>query len=295
MTSGRENYEHNQLIYRRREAYDQHHMLEQELKSLRAELHTLDDKLKQSHPNEIADVLHHMGRIGFIQSELDGTSLDKEAEAFANNELGIRFDTLFEKLRAMAKVGGMDWKLREEKTQRLYSVQQSLIKKQDEIINLDHAYFSSIEYNEQYATTPPPPVDDDVFEKWIEQSQLTEKEIHDYDREAWADEKQWMEISAEAQERALEELRQQNVDAEAFEERMKAAMRLETEIEGIRQKLQSSVRRLQNVQQARKKTIQQRIDLQDAVKMKEAEYNSQIAELEDFFDMIVDLLDFSFV
>ena len=46
-----------------------------------------------------------MGRIGFIQSELDD-GLSEDAVQFAENELAVRFEKLFEKLRSMTKVGG---------------------------------------------------------------------------------------------------------------------------------------------------------------------------------------------
>ena len=138
------------------EAYDQHHALEEELKTLRSNLHDLDKKLEQNHPNQIAEVQFEMGRIGFIQSELD--NLSDESMDFAKNELAIRFEKLFEKLRTMTKVGGAPWADREAKTIRLYEVQQAVIKKQDEISNLDHAYFSTIEYQAANPVTPPPPV-----------------------------------------------------------------------------------------------------------------------------------------
>ena len=241
--SSRENYEYNQLIFRRREAYDQHHLLEKELKTLRTDLHEIDKKLEKTH-REIAEVQHEMGRIGFIQSELDD-GLSEDAVQFAENELAVRFEKLFEKLRSMTKVGGLDWAMREAKTIRMYEVQQGVIKKRDEIQNLDHAYFSSIEYQEANPVNPPPDIDEDVFEKWIEESELSDKEIHEYDREAWSHEKTWMEIGSEAQERAIAELKEQKISADDFEQRMRAALKLETEIEAVRQNLQSAVRKLQ--------------------------------------------------
>lgn len=285
MSSVRENFEHNQLIWRRREAYDQHHALEEELKTLRSQLHDLDKKIEQNHPDQIAEVQFEMGRIGFIQTELD--NLSDETMEFAKNELAIRFEKLFEKLRTMTKVGGAPWADREAKTIRLYDVQQAVIKKQDEISNLDHAYFSTIEYQASNPVTPPPPVDDDVFEKWIEESQLTEKEIYEYDREAWHHEKTWAAINDESQKRAIAELQEQKISADEFEQRMKAALKLETEIENVRQQLQRKVQLLQRAQDKRKKAIEGRITLQDTINSKTREYNSRIKYLEDFFDMSI--------
>ena len=126
-----------------------------------------------------------------------------------------------------------------------------------------------------------------MFEKWIEESQLTEKEIYEYDRDAWHHEKTWAEINDESQKRAIAELKEQKISADEFEQRMKAALKLETEIEAIRQDLQSNVQKLQRAQNKRKKAIEGRIALQDEINSKTKEYNSRIKYLEDYFDMSV--------
>ena len=122
------------------------------------------------------------------------------------------------------------------------------------------------------------------MEQWYKESQLTESEIHDYERQQWEDEKQWYEIDVERAERekaaAVEEV-------DGYKLRLRNALQLEKEIENDRAVLQKEVNKLLRLQQTVQKDTLRRVHLEENYKEAQHNLNSNIQIIEGYFEDII--------
>jgi len=281
-------FDFNQLFWRRSAAYDQRDELLNRLKVNRSVIEDLkNDDLKHTDPADIADVEQQMERIGFLKSEIHYNNVSGETERFALEEIKTRTDILYKKLDVMSEHRGPGWQVMRDATKEQYDIIDGLTKVEETIQHLDHSYFTHIEYDKHHPSSPPPEIPDDEFERMMQESELTEKELYALDREAWDHEKTWMEIDAEAVRRANVELEKVKEDADDFKERMMSAMALEKDIEEKRRELERAVKLLLDVQRHKGNTLSLQIQEEQHFSENSASLNSQISDLEDFFDDII--------